>query len=239
MAVINYRGNLPPLNNSTRFTMVMPDLLPEEGKLWRVLWLLNDDGRLSDDLMRRIDVEEISRRTGLVIVMPEGLHSDYENMQRGLRWYDYITQGLPAYIRENFPVSDRREDNFVFGFGMGALGAYRMALRDPRLAAAYGCCGGDMDVLSDDEQHSTPEFVHRMETIYGDGYHRKEIYDLSCPRSLAENAEVIPPMLIAGSGSAEEIAGILRNKGGDVTFLKTEDVSPKGPALEAFLKMIG
>ena len=91
MAMIQFRGSVPPLNNAKRVTIAMPDLLPADGRLWRVLWLLGDEGEMSDALSRKLDTEALSRRTGCAVVMPEGLHSDYENMQRGLRWYDYIT----------------------------------------------------------------------------------------------------------------------------------------------------
>lgn len=238
MAVINFRGNLPPLNNTTRFTMVAPDILPEDGRKWRVLWLLGDDGRFSDDMLRRIDAEALSVRMNAAIVMPEGLHSDYENMVRGLPWYDYVTKGLPEYIRSIFPVSDRRDDNFVFGAGMGGLGAFRMALRDPQSACAFGCCGADLDVFSDDESHKSPDFVHRMQTIYGDDFRNDEIKRTSDPLTMAENAETVPAMLICGGSAAARIAGVLSRKSDEVTYIPESGQNDLLTSLYTFARIV-
>ena len=238
MAVIHFRGNLPPLNNTTRFTMVTPDILPEDGRKWRALWLLGDDGRFSDDMLRRIDAEALSVRINAAVIMPEGLHSDYENMVRGLPWYDYVTTGLPEYIRSIFPVSDRREDNFVFGYGMGGLGAFRIAMRDPRFALAYGCCCADFDVFADDEAHSGPDHVHRMQTIYGDDYRSEEILRNSDPLILAENAADVPRMLICGGSSAAKIAGILSEKSAEITYIPSSGENDLLHALYAFERIV-
>lgn len=238
MAVIDFRGHLSPLNITTRFTMVTPDLLPEEGTKWRALWLLGDDGRFSDDMLRRFDIEALSAAINAAVIMPEGLHSDYENMARGLPWYDYVTKGLPEYIRSIFPVSGRRRDNFVFGYGMGGLGAFRVAMRDPDFAYAFGCCGADFDVFSDDEAHSGPAFVHRMQTIYGDDYRTKDILKSSDPFTLAENAAEVPWMLISGGSSAAEISGILSRKSGQVTYIPSAGESDLITSLYTFERMI-
>ena len=223
MAVIHARINNPPLNNSTRFTMVMPDLLPEDGRKWRVLWFLGREGRLSDDILRRIDAEALAERINAAVIMPEGLHSDYENMLRGLPWYDYVSKGLPEYIRSIFPVSSRREDNFVFGCGMGGLGAFRIAMRDPGFAAAYGCCCADFDVFADDEAHNDPVYIHKLETIYGDDFRSEDVLEKSDPFRLAEKAEEVPEMLIAGGPSSARIAQILSAKADGITYLPCGD----------------
>lgn len=239
MAVINFRGNLPPLNNTTRFTMVTPNILPEDGRKWRVLWLLGDDGRFSDDMLRRIDAEALSVRINAAVVMTEGLHSDYENMVRGLPWYDYVTKGLPEYIRGIFPVSDSRGDNFVFGVGMGGLGALRIALRDPQFACAFGCCGAqDLDLFADDEAHSDPAFIHRMQTIYGNEFRTEEIKKNSDPLTMAENAVTVPPMLICGGSDAAKIAGVLSRKNEDVTYIPASGQNDLLTSLFAFERIM-
>ncbi len=237
MAMIQFRGSVPPLNNATRVTIAMPDLLPADGRLWRVLWLLGDEGEMSDALSRKLDTEALSRRTGCAVVMPEGLHSDYENMQRGLRWYDYITAGLPRYLRDMLPLSAAREDNFLFGIGMGGLGACRIAMRDPGFAVAYGCFGADFDVLSGDEKHSSPEFLHRMRTIYGDDLESGELLGRADPYRLAAAASDIPRMLIAGGSSAGKIAELL-GRSGDVSYVYSPDGSSHVTVLGMFEKMM-
>ena len=60
MALINYRGVFPALNNSTRITITLPDINPEEGAKWPVLWLLGEEGMSSDYYVRKCDVESLT-----------------------------------------------------------------------------------------------------------------------------------------------------------------------------------
>ena len=130
MAVINYRGVFPALNNSTRITIALPDINPEEGAKWPVLWLLGEEGMSSNYYVRKCDIESLCRKYDIAIVMPEGLHSDYENMVRGLRWYDFVHQ--LHVVAENFVVDDVSlgEHHTVFLHGVGIHGLL------------YSLCGG-------------------------------------------------------------------------------------------------
>ena len=238
MAVISFRGSIPPLTNATRVTMAMPDLLPADGGLWKVIWILGDEGKQSDWIARKTDMEALSRRTGCMTVMTEGLHSDYENMVRGLRWYDYVTDGLPRYIRSIFPVSDKSEDNFVFGYGMGGLGAFRIAMRDPDFAAAYGCCSADFDIFAEDSVHSGPEYEHRMKTIYGDDLRSAEVLERCDPFTMAEKAVTVPKMLICGDASAQRIAGTLSEKNSELSFMPLTGENALEESLRAFESFI-
>lgn len=236
MALMNYRGVFPALNNSTRITVALPDVNPKEGEKWPVLWLLGEEGMTSDRYVRKFDVESLSWKYGIAIVMPEGLHSDYENMVRGLRWYDFISGALPKFFCENFPVSDRKEDNYVFGFGMGGLGAFRLALRKPDMAEAFGCCGADFDVFTDDEKHRTPEFIHRMETIYGDDYLSDSVLDASDPYRMLRNAELAPKLMIFGDDPASErMRDLLAKKPEGACVPHETDLSDYEAVLDSFL----
>ena len=204
MAIVNYRGVFPVLNNSTRITMALPEVDPVGCEKWRVLWLLGEEGMTSDRYVRKFDVEAISRKFNIAIVMPEGLHSDYENMVRGLRWYDFVSDALPKYFYENFPISDRKEDNFVFGFGMGGLGAFRLALRNPDMAEVFGCCMTNFDVFVKDRAHRTPEHIQKLKTIYGDDYRSESVLDASDPYRMIKSAERMGKLMVFGEDPAAE-----------------------------------
>ena len=123
-------------------------------------------------------------------------------MLRGLRWYDFVSDALPKFFYDHFPISDRKEDNYVFGFGMGGLGAFRLALRIPELADAFGCCGTDFDVFENDVFHRAAEFVHKMKTIYGDDYLSDQVLEVSDPYHMVQNAACIPRLIVYGDDSA-------------------------------------
>ncbi|MBW7462496.1 prolyl oligopeptidase family serine peptidase, partial [Paenibacillus sepulcri] len=56
------------------------------------------------------------------------------------------SEELPALARSFFPLSDRREDNFVAGLSMGGYGAFKLALSHPDRYAAAASLSGALDV---------------------------------------------------------------------------------------------
>ena len=103
------------------------------------LWLLHG---ASDDhtiWLRRTSIERYVAPLGIAVVMPAAHLSSYCNMKYGKRYYDYFTEELPAILRDFFPLSDRREDNFVAGLSMGGYGALKMGFGRPDLYSAIGC----------------------------------------------------------------------------------------------------
>ena len=239
MAIIEFRGILPSLNNSTRVTIAVPSVIPEGTDKWKVLWLLGEEGRSSDHYVRYSSIEALCEEWNMAVVMPEGLHSDYENMVRGLNWFDYIAESLPRFVYDNFPVSDKKEDNYVLGFGMGGLGAIRLALRKPDNAAAFGSCRADLDVFSQDSAHDSPDFIRKMQTIYGDDFRSDEILDRSDPYRLISHADRIPPMMIIGSGNSFlKIKSVLSGKAKRIVYLNSDRISGYDEALTSFHDMI-
>ena len=238
MAIIDFRGSIPLLNNSTRVTIAIPSLVPEKTDKWKVLWLLGEEGRSSDHYVRFSSIEKLSEEWNIAVVMPEGLHSDYENMVRGLRWFDYISDSLPRFIYDNFPVSDTKEDNFVFGFGMGGLGALRLAFRVPEFAAAYGAFGADLDVFAQDAEHSTAAYIRKLQTIYGDDFLSEDILNSSDLYRLASQAQVIPPLMVISSGySFLKLKSVLSSKARGSVFINSENTIGYDDALKAFHDM--
>ncbi len=195
-AVLHFRGGFPSPGVAARFTLVLPSLLPEQGKKFPLLLLPMDEGKSADDLLYRCDIRKIAENFGIAVVMPEGLHSDYEDMVRGMNWYRYISEALPQYLFENFPLSEKAEDRLVFGFGMGGLGAIRFGLRKPDFAAAFGACDTDLTPFSEDEGHETPEYAHRMQTIYGDDWRSEQVLTKSDPALMAERCEKLPDFFL-------------------------------------------
>ena len=109
-----------------------------EGKC-PTLYLLHG---MSDDhtiWQRRTSIERYAAPLGLAVVMPAAHLSSYANMAHGLRFYDYIAKELPEKMRYFFPLSDKREDNFIAGLSMGGEGCMKIGLANPNNYAAIGC----------------------------------------------------------------------------------------------------
>ncbi|MDR3139211.1 MAG: esterase family protein [Treponema sp.] len=104
-----------------------------------VLWLLHG---ASDDhtiWLRRTSIERYVTSLGLAVVMPQAHLSSYVNMVHGPKYFDFFTQELPQIMGDFFPVSPRREDNYVAGLSMGGNGALTLGIGRPDLYSAVGC----------------------------------------------------------------------------------------------------
>ena len=137
------------------------------GKKHPTLYLLHG---LSDDhtiWLRRTSIERYVAPLGLAVVMPAVHRSFYTDMERGYRYWTFISEELPSICRSFFPLSDRREDNFVAGLSMGGYGAFKLALSCPDRFAAGASLSGAVDIAAHNdakEVQSNPE----AENIFGD-----------------------------------------------------------------------
>ncbi len=155
-------------SDALQLSCSMDVILPQAAKARRfaTLYLLHG---LSDDhtiWQRRTSIERYVADTPLAVVMPAVGRSFYTDMARGLRYWTFISEELPALCRRLFPLSTKREDTFVAGLSMGGYGAFKLALRCPeRFAAAASLSGAlDMAALLEADPARGPE----MENIFGD-----------------------------------------------------------------------
>lgn len=117
----------------------------------KTLYLLHG---LSDDhtiWLRRTSIERYVSALGIAVVMPAVNRSFYADMVAGGDYWTFISEELPALARSFFPLSDRREDNFVAGLSMGGYGAFKLALNKPEHFAAAASLSGSLDILAVDE----------------------------------------------------------------------------------------
>ncbi len=123
-------------------TILLPDIPrvadPREyypnNKKFKVLWLLHGTFGDSMDWLRRSKIEVYACEHDLAVVMPSCLNSDYVNWKNfgiGYNAYDYLFEELMPMIYNWFPVSDRREDNYIAGLSMGGSGTMVYALNHP------------------------------------------------------------------------------------------------------------
>ncbi|MFC6395464.1 alpha/beta hydrolase family protein [Luteococcus sanguinis] len=130
-----------------------------------VLYLLH--GYSDDDTiwLRRTSIERYASDRGLAVVMPNAGTSFYCNEVYGRRYWDYVSQELPALVAEQFTVSDAREDTFVAGLSMGGYGAFKLALRQPDRFAAAGSLSGCLDMATSPRSPRPDETVS---PVWGD-----------------------------------------------------------------------
>ncbi len=156
------------LELNTSMTVILPQL-PGAGPNRKLptLYLLHG---LSDDhtmWQRRTSIERYVENLGLAVVMPAVHRSFYTDMAHGGKYWQFISQELPAVAQALFPLSGRREDNFVAGISMGGYGALKLGLSHPESFAAAASLSGAVDIV---EVATNAEYDwHReMVSIFGD-----------------------------------------------------------------------
>ena len=97
---------------------------------YKCLYLLHGYGDDQTIWMRRTSIERYATEYGICVVMPCGGRSFYTDMKYAMKYYTFVAKELPKVVCEMFPVSDRREDNYLAGNSMGGYGALKIALRE-------------------------------------------------------------------------------------------------------------
>ncbi|WP_256083766.1 alpha/beta hydrolase, partial [Staphylococcus aureus] len=77
--------------------------------------------------MRYTSIERYANEHKLAVIMPNVNHSAYANMAYGHSYYDYILE-VYDYVNQIFPLSKKRDDNFIAGHSMGGYGTIKFAL---------------------------------------------------------------------------------------------------------------
>jgi S-formylglutathione hydrolase FrmB len=151
------------------------------GMKYQTLWLLHGGGEDDSDWVINTSVLRYAEANKLAVVIAPALNSFYVDMAHGGRYFTFFTEELPLVCRTFFPLSDKREDNFIAGLSMGGAGAMSMALKRPDLYDTALCLSGaalppheiafiDMQMAAFDKQSTVaaPVVSTLMREAYGD-----------------------------------------------------------------------
>jgi len=175
MALIQCHFFSEVLGLSTTMTVILPQQTTKQIGMkgeassgrHKTLYLLHG---LSDDdsiWLRRTSIERYAAPYGLAVVMPQVHRSFYTDMHSGGKYWTLLTEELPQLARSFFPLSDRREDNFVAGLSMGGYGAFKWALRKPEMFAAAASLSGALDMANQLKQPFDSSLRPMFEQIFG------------------------------------------------------------------------
>src|SRR5690606_12198592 len=85
----------------------------------------------------------------------------------GYNYWTFISEELPEISRSFFPLSDKREDNFVAGLSMGGYGAFKLALSHPDKFSAAASLSGALD-FNIEHLLDGPLSLKEFNNIFGD-----------------------------------------------------------------------
>lgn len=137
---------------------------------YRTLYLLHG---YSDDhtaWQRWTSIERYVEGLNLAVVMPTVHLSFYTDMVHGGKFWQFISEEVPAIARDLFPLSADPADTFVAGLSMGGYGAFKLALTHPDRFAAAASLSGALDIREVVKAHNDPAnaaWLVQMRNIFG------------------------------------------------------------------------
>lgn len=120
----------------------------EPGERFQTLWILHGGAGNFMEWPQYSAIEKLAMLNKFAVVSVDGGRSGwYNDLPDGRNYYTYITEELPAFLRKHFPLSDKREDNFIAGLSMGGYGSAKIGFANPDKYCAVGifsCGPGNM-----------------------------------------------------------------------------------------------
>src|SRR5688572_16921139 len=138
---------------------------------YRTLYLLHGHSDDHTAWQRQTSIERYAEGLNLAVVMPAVHRSFYTDMTHGGKYWQFISEEVPAVVRGLFPLSSARKDNFVAGLSMGGYGAFRLALTHPERFAAAASLSGGLDLsytVWAENPRNDESRLAEFRTIFGD-----------------------------------------------------------------------
>lgn len=112
------------------------------GERFRTLWLLGTERGDDGEWLRESGILRLARKHRLAVVFPCVYEKLYSDDPRGQKFTEAIADELYAVCTGMFPLSRRREDNWIGGASLGAYGALKCALARPERFGGVIMLGG-------------------------------------------------------------------------------------------------
>jgi len=138
---------------------------------YRTLYLLHGHSDDHTAWLRWSSIEKYVEGLNLAVVMPAVNLSFYTDMVYGGAYWKFISEEVPAVVRDMYSLSAKRKDNFVAGLSMGGYGAFKLALTHPDRYAAAASLSGAVDIRELVKPHNVPAdkaWLAGMRNVFGD-----------------------------------------------------------------------
>ncbi len=145
-------------------------LVPEEtGRSFPVIWLLHGATESGEDLLYHCNLnhEMDHREKQAVLVLPDGLNSDFANQPQfgnGYMFADFFFEELMPFIYHTTCASQAPKENIISGYSMGGAGALMLGLNKPELFGLIAPLGAGM---------RDPNFLQEDLSLTGDAFRLK------------------------------------------------------------------
>lgn len=136
----------------------------------RTLYLLHGHSDDHTAWQRWTSIERYVEGLNLAVVMPAVHLSFYTDMVHGGKFWQFISEEVPAVAHDLFPLSTAPADTYVAGLSMGGYGAFKLALSHPDRFSAAASLSGAVDIREVVREHDDPAnaiWLKGMRNIFG------------------------------------------------------------------------
>ena len=128
---VNVRIYLP---NPENFMHVVTDFRERYTfRPFKTLFLLHGLMDSAQQWVENTSITRLAQEKDIALVIPSCGNNFYVNTVYGPAYSDFLSQELIGFVRGLFPLSDKREDNYIWGISMGGYGALRQGFVNPEL----------------------------------------------------------------------------------------------------------
>jgi putative tributyrin esterase len=112
------------------------------GVKFQTLYLLHGGSGDDSDYLNLTNIACYAEEQRIAVVMPCDYNHFYTDDLKGPRYWKYVSEELPLICQSFFPLSEKREDNFIAGLSMGGYGAMKTGIMNCERYAAVLCMSG-------------------------------------------------------------------------------------------------
>lgn len=136
----------PCLGRDATVTVLLPAAAAEGSRRWPALYLLHGLTDCGDTWLHRTSLERYAESLGMAVILPNAARSFYCDMAYGDAYYTHISQEVPAFCENLFPLSRDPRHRYLAGNSMGAYGACKISLKEPGRFSKVGLLSGVLDI---------------------------------------------------------------------------------------------
>ena len=170
-----------PLPTSSNMEFGENIAYPAQGNKYQTVWLIPTGTADHSKAVRSSRIEEYAKKYQVAVIAPDLDNSLGYNLPNGVDYFDYLTKELPTLMYSIYPLSPKREDNFIGGASNGGFTGFMAALRHPHQYAAAFSIGSFLDIRSCGEvKHSKFWYDKISPSIYGrdNEFYNPHIHDI-------------------------------------------------------------
>lgn len=194
----------PAVGGQVQVRLLLPaHFETQKARLWPVLYLLHGccDSYLS--WTRSTDIEQLTQRSDLIVVMPDGGKAGfYSDWQSGPGWETFHTTELPALLSQQYRASTVAA---VAGVSMGGLGALNYAARHHGMFTVAASFSGIVHTrLSKDESQGYLGLIQSQgedpQALWGNPDANADTWKQHNPYDLAPQLKGVQLFISTGNG---------------------------------------